>query len=437
MRQSYSRREALRIGLGSLAGLSMFELNACDGATPGASGVGSHIGMHLLFWGTATRNTLTGKAINAFVQHYPNVSISSQYMVFNDYWPKMDKLIASGATPDVFQMDMRYVAKYARQNLMLDLTQLIYQQTIVLSDFDPLMLDGSKANNAIYGIPLGGNYQCLLYDSVLVENSGVGPLPTNLNWDEFAQYATALAGVLGKTIYGVGDSSGDLSVYEIWIRQRGKELYTVGGGLAFTMQDVADWFDYWNRLRISGGCVPADITALYTGGGAANSTLVHGKSVFVMPHTNEFESYQAALKHTLNLALLPSGDQPGLYYKPSMLMSVAANTPYRDAAVRFVDFLINDPQGIKAIGMERGIPGSLKAQALLTPNFTPTQQKELDFSNFVAKSGRVRLKEVLDPPAASQVATLFTKASTDVSSKKSTVVEGAQAFYAAAQKVLK
>jgi multiple sugar transport system substrate-binding protein len=138
----------------------------------------------------------------------------------------------------------------------------------------------------------------------------------------------------------------------------------------------------------------------------------------------------------LNLSPIPIGDQPGLYYKPSLLLSVSATTPNRDQAVRFVDFLINDPDGIKAIGLERGIPGSRKAQALLAPGFTPAQQKVIDFSNIVSKSGSVRLKEVLDPPSASQVATIFSTVATDVGTKKTTVVDGAKSFYDAAQKAL-
>jgi multiple sugar transport system substrate-binding protein len=334
-------------------------------------------------------------------------------------------------------MDMRYLAKYVRSGLMLDLTQLIYNQTIDLSDFDPLMLDGSKANNSLYGIPLGGNYQCLLYDTVLLAGAGVGAVPAGMSWQVFGEYVTSIADAYGKRVYGTSDSSGDLSVYEIWVRQRGKELYTVDGRLAFDEQDVGEWFNYWVQLRTSGGCVPAQLQADASGAsGPANAPLVHGKAVFAIPHSNELEAYQALTKHKINFAPIPLGPGAGLYFKPSQLIAISAQTPYFMEAAQFIDFIINDPDGIKALGIERGIPGAVKAQALLSPSFTPAQQEEVAFTNAISNSTLVRVKEVLDPPAASQVATIFANVGGDVSFKRTTVSNGAKAFFTAAQKVL-
>jgi multiple sugar transport system substrate-binding protein len=320
---------------------------------------------------------------------------------------------------------------------MYDLTQLIYNQSIDLSDFDPLMLAGSKANNALYGIPLGGNYQCLLYDSVLVEQSGVGDLPADMTWDTFADYTHALSQALGPDIYGTVDSSGDISTFEIWVRQRGKELYNTDGSLAFDAQDVGDWFSYWSKLRSSGACVTPAIQGTFTTtGGAANSPVTHKKAVIGIPHSNELESYQALMPHPVFLHIIPNGPGPGLYFKPSMLISIAANTPYVQEAAAFINFIINNPGGITAIGIERGVPGALKAQALLAPTLTAVQQRELAFTNETSQSGSIRIKEVLAPPKASLVTTLFVTASTDVSIKHISIADSAKTFIAAAQKVL-
>lgn len=437
MRPIYSRRKAIELGLGSLVGMASLGMVSCESSPPVAT-QNSSVAMQLLFWGTTTRDTLTKKAIGLFHQRYKDISITSQYSSFTDYWPMLDKMVAANSTPALFQMDMRYIAKYARSGLMLDLTQLIYEQTIVLSDFDPLILAGSKANNAIYGIPLGGNYQCLIYDTTLFKQSGVGALPAKMDWETYAKYMVNVTQGLPKDVYGSADSSGDMSVYEIWIRQRGKELYTVDGELGYTTEDITDWFNYWSRMRESHGCLPADVQAAFTNvTGVANSPLAKGKCVFVIPHTNEFESYQAAIKQPIDLALIPHGSQPGLYYKPSLLLSISATTPHVNEAARFIDFLINDANGINAIGTDRGIPGSRKAQALLAPSFTPTQQREIVFTNGISQSGNIRLKEVLDPPAASQVARLFSQAAVDIGQKHTSITAGSQTFYNAALKALK
>lgn len=436
----YSRRNAVKMGLSGLAGLSAFGLASCSDTsttTTAATNVtNSPANMQLLFWGSATRDKLTKKAIGLFEQQHAHVTISSSITAaFNDYWTKLDGLIASKHVPSLIQMDMQYVSKYARSQLMYDLTQLIYNQTIDLSDFDPLMLDGSKANNTLYGIPLGGNYECLLYDSALVGQSGVGDPPANMTWDMFANYTHALSQALGPDVYGTADSSGDISVYEIWVRQRGKELYNTDGTLAFEVQDVEDWFNYWSQLRSSGACVTPAIQATFVGG-PSTSTLVHGKSVFVITHSNELEAYQALTPHTIQPLLIPNGPGPGLYFKPSQLMSIAAKTPYVKEAAAFINFIINDPNGITSIGIERGIPGAAKAQALLKPTLTAVQQRELAFTNATSQSGSIRVKEVLAPPKANQVTTLFLQAATNVSLKNIPIADSAQAFIKAAQKAL-
>lgn len=436
MRDLYSRRNAIKLGLGGLASASMLGLAACDSTVPPVAQSAS-ANMHMLFWGTATRDKLTQKAIKSFHAQHPTITITTHYTAFNKMWSELDADIVAKNIPELIQMDMRYLSKYVRAGLLLDMTQLIYDQTIDLSDFDPIMLDGSKANNSIYGIPLGGNYQCLIYDTVLLDKAGVGALPATLSWETYAQYMTEIANAFGKKVYGCADPSGDISVFEIWVRQRGKELYTVDGRLAFDVQDVEDWFNYWGQLRASGACVPASIQAAASGAsGPPNSSLVHGLSVFALPHSNEFEAYQALTKHKLDFLPIPTGAGAGLYFKPSQLLSISAQTPFVTQAANFIDFIINDPNGIKSFGIERGIPGAQKAQILLAPGLTDAQKQEVAFTNAISAGNMVRVKEVLDPPNASQVATIFGNDAGHVSFKQSTVTAGAQAFYTAAQKVL-
>ena len=436
MRDLYSRRNALKLGLGGLASASLLGLAACDSATP-SSAQSSSANMHMLFWGTATRDKLTQKAIKFFHDQHPTVTITTHYTTFNGTWPQLDADVAAKKTPDLIQMDMRYLSQYVRDGLLLDMTQLIYDQTIDLSDFDPLMLDGSKANNSIYGIPLGGNYQCLIYDTVLLDRAGVGALPDTFTWESFAQYTASIANAFGKKVYGSSDASGDISVFEIWVRQRGKELYTVDGRLAFEVQDVEDWFNYWSQLRASGGCVPANIqAAASTASGPPNSPLAHGLAIFALPHSNEFEAYQASAKHKLDFFPIPTGPQAGLYFKPSQLLCIAATTPFVTQAANFIDFIINDPNGIKSFGIERGIPGTQKSQILLAPGLTVAQKQEVAFTNAISAGNTIRVKEVLDPPHASKVATIFGDNAGHVSFKKSSITAGAQAFYVAAQKAL-
>jgi multiple sugar transport system substrate-binding protein len=453
MSNRYSRRAALKMGLGSLAGLSGLSLAACSTTT--TTGTSSSptgpVKLNMVFWGSDNRNTLTQNAIKAFHSSNDTITITSQYAAFNDYWSKvLDKAVAAGNTPDLIQMDMRYLSRYARQGLMKDLSQYIYDQTINLSDFDPLLVAGSKANNTLYGISMGGNYHCLLYDQGLLEQAGFPQVPERQTWQEFRDFTVAIGTALqgqGQKIFGTADASCEFATFENWYRQRadGKEVFTVDGALATKADEVAEWFDYWTDLRNNKGCVSAEIQKEYVAKSSAPaaSPLALKQSVFEMAHTNEFQTFQKAALTTgadrvVNLAILPTGPKPGLFFKSSMLLSISNKSQYPKEAAQFINFLINDPAGIKAIGNDRGIPGARHALGIIRPTLKASQLKDSDFTDMMAKTGTdlVRIKLVLDPPSADKVVDLFRQIGLTVVLQQASSSDAAKEFIKQAKVIL-
>src|SRR5947209_5622564 len=129
MSKFYCRRNVIKMGLGSLVGLSLPGLSGCDAPAQSISGQGSS-SLRMFFWGSATRDKLTRQAIALFHQTHPDVTISSQYSSNDVYYIKLNSQIAAGHAPDLIQMDMRNIAQYVRQGTLLDLNQYIYNQTI-------------------------------------------------------------------------------------------------------------------------------------------------------------------------------------------------------------------------------------------------------------------------------------------------------------------
>lgn len=55
----------------------------------------------------------------------------------------------------------------------------------------------------------------------------------------------------------------------------------------------------------------------------------------------------------------------GVYRKPSMVFSISANSDKQQAAAQVLNCLLNEPEGIAAMGSERGVPSSDVAAAQL------------------------------------------------------------------------
>jgi multiple sugar transport system substrate-binding protein len=434
MHTKYSRRRALGLGLSSLGSLALLGLAGCEAPAQSTASAGN-ASLRMFFWGSATRNQLTTRAIDLFHQSYPSVTVTSQYSGNDTYYTKLDAQIAHNMTPDLIQMDMRYISGYVRRGILLELSELIYDQTINLTDFDANQVLSSKVNNGIYGVSLGSNYQCMFYDKERLTRAGFEPPPADTTWDTFSHYLIELSGALGNGSYGSSDSSGNYDNFEIWIRQRGKELYTVEGLLGFEQTDVEDWFSYWDVLRKAGGCPPGHVQAsLDLTGTPVDSSVIKGVAVFSHIFSNQYVAFQAATPHQLVLSTYPAGTTPGMYIKASQLLSIAADTKYQADAAAFVSFLVTNPGAVKALGFERGVPASSAALAYLKPDFTPAQQTIVNFMNFVATSGVAREKVVLEPPGAAHVATALLQVAQQIGAGTLSVSAGAQAFYTQAQK---
>lgn len=429
-RTYYTRRQVCQLGVSSLA---MLGLASC-GST---STTPSNETLQLSFWGDASRNKLTKNAINAYHTNHTNVTIHSWFADFSSYFNKLNTQIAGGTTPDLIQMDMSYVQQYVNEKILLDLSPFIADKTIDLSDFDQGMLKNSEDKNIVYGIPMGGNYECMVYDKNLVQEAGVSDPPATWTWDDFATYTTQISKALAsKPVYGTQDMSGAIDVFEIWVRQHGTELYTPDGKIAFNVDVISSWFDYWSKLRTSGGCAPAQLQATVTGSGPSTTLLAQGKAAFTTGHSNQFSSYQVLTKHTLALQQLPTGPGPGLYLKPSMLMSIAAKSKFAKDSADFINFLITNPNGAKAIGLDRGVPGSARARAALNPTLKPVDQAVLTYTAAVTSSGQSTPRTVLDPAGAGKIQTALTKVAQAVSFGQQSISDAANSFYQQSQKAV-
>jgi multiple sugar transport system substrate-binding protein len=146
--------------------------------------------------------------------------------------------------------------------------------------------------------------------------------------------------------------------------------------------------------------------------------------------------FQLLSKHTLAFQQIPTGPGPGIYLKPSMLLSIAASSKYVKDSATFINFLINDPAGIRAIALDRGVPGKLSSQTVLQPVLATSDKNVLTYYNMVTSSGISTPKTVLDPPGVSKIITILGTVAQQVGFGKLSVTAGAQSFVQQAQQAL-
>ena len=124
----------------------------------------------------------------------------------------------------------------------------------------------------------------------------------------------------------------------------------------------------------------------------------------------------------------------GHYIKPSMLMSVSAKSKAPAEAAKVIQFLINEAEGVKALGIERGVPPSSIAQGLVAPDLDELGKMQVDY---VAAVSKVAVALPPPPPkGAGEIEKLLLRVADSVAFGRASVKDGAQQFFTEAESIL-
>ena len=388
--------------------------------------------LRLYWWGNPERDKRTKAAVDAYLKRDANLQIASESLPWGEYWTKLGTQTAGGNAPDLIQMDYRYIAEYARREAILPLDGL---KSLDLSGFAKSSVDGGKVDGKLYGVDLGGNSKAMIYDTAAFEKVGVKSVEGQLSWDEFTRIGAEISKVNPGKFWGTGDNSRWEQGYEQWLNMRGKLLYTPDGKLAFTADDAGEWYSAWDKLRKAGICCPAEIAA---GNNAAVDQYEVSKGLAAMSYlnSNQLVAMQSLNKNKLSMTMFPKvkDGSSGHYIKPSQLMSISAKTKYPEEAAKFISYLVNDPEGVKLLGLERGIPESSKSKAILLPDLDDLGKLSVAYVDEVTK-----VAVALPPPApkgAGEIDQLMRKMGDAVAFGKLSVSEGAKQLVSEANDIL-
>ncbi|MRT44998.1 carbohydrate ABC transporter substrate-binding protein, partial [Xylella fastidiosa subsp. multiplex] len=105
---------------------------------------------------------------------------------------------------------------------------------------------------------------------------------------------------------GATDPGQSEDAFEVWLRGRGKSLYTKSGSLGFTASDLTRWWAFADRLRREGTVSKAEQTTQLDGT-VENTPLGRGTASSDFNWDAPASGYLAIVKGGVALAPMPSG----------------------------------------------------------------------------------------------------------------------------------
>lgn len=170
----HKRWRTITVGVGAVALAA--GAAACSSSSGSSSSVAASAPQTIVFAesGLGTEGQQTQVAINAFEKANPNIKVTIQVLSSDSttYLSQLEHDFISGSsTPDVFESDVTYPAKFAQAGWILPLTQF----NVNTSQFFSTEVAAGTYNGTLYAVPWFDNPEGLFYRTDLIKTPPTSP----------------------------------------------------------------------------------------------------------------------------------------------------------------------------------------------------------------------------------------------------------------------
>ncbi|MCL2895807.1 ABC transporter substrate-binding protein [Brenneria tiliae] len=331
--------------------------------------------IRLSWWGGNQRHEATLAAINAFQRANPSITVKAEYAGWDGYLSRLSTQMAGGQEPDVMRIDWNWLPQFSRNGEgFYDLNR--QQGALTLQNFPPQYLKMGDVKGKLQGVPISMTSRTLIYNRGTWQKAGVAYPKT---WDELFAAGLAFKQKLGNNYYplgvaqGAGDSLDILALARSYMAQKyGIDLIDEQKrGLAYSREQVYELFRFYQKL-VDSHVIPDQ--RYFSSFGRTNvyeiRPWINGELAGMYLWDSSIYTYssnmpQEAVLEPGPFITLPAAKDSGMTTKPSSLFAVSKHTRHPREAAQLINFLLNDAQGIKALGLQNGMPITLQAQKLL------------------------------------------------------------------------
>ena len=305
----------------------------------GSSNKGSKDKLVMAIW---DKNQLDGlEQITDDFTKETGINVEIQVTPWDQYWTMLEAGASGGELPDVFWMHSNEFTKYAKYDILLDLTDKIKDsQKVDLTKYPKDIVDLYNYDSKQFAVPKDIDTIGLWYNKKMFDEAGIAYPDATWTWDTFREAAKKLTKADGSQY---GYSLNPTSTQDGWYNM----VYSMGGSILSedskqsTMNDknTIKALNFVTDMIKDGSMPPYEVIsengadALFTSGKVA--MVFQGSWMVNYLTTNEYVAANG------DVAVLPKDAQTGnrvsLYN--GLGWAAAANTSNPDAAWQLIEYL--------------------------------------------------------------------------------------------------
>ncbi len=324
--------------------------------------------LRMAWWGGESRHVATQKAIAACGEKYGH-TVKGEFTGFDGYLEKLTTQMAGKTDADIIQVNWPWLPLFSKNgDGFANLRKL---KAIDLSNWSEADLSAGSMNGVLQGLSVSTTGRVFFFNATTFEKAGVA-IPKS--WDEFFAATATIKEKLGKDYYtfnAVKETAQLLTTLAV-VQKTGKDLVDPATNrVAWTPEELTEGISFLGKL-VETGAIRSQKEEAADG----NVNLFEkpawadGKIAGSYEWDSTYSKYSDPLKDgqvlkPVAMLKLPNAVTEGVYRKPSMVFSISKNSKAPDAAAQIVNCLLNEPEGIDALGTSRGLPASKAAAARL------------------------------------------------------------------------
>jgi multiple sugar transport system substrate-binding protein len=160
----------------------------------------------------------------------PGIKVKAE-PISGNYYTKLQTMMAGGVPPDVIYMQNKSLADYRDRGVLLNLSPYIEKDKYDLEDICKLGFEeGGIKEGAVYGIPVTGTAEVLIYNKDLFDKAGLKYPDQRWTWNDMLEAARKLTldtngdGRIDQ--YGVSITPGWWAADIAWIWANGGQVFS-------------------------------------------------------------------------------------------------------------------------------------------------------------------------------------------------------------------
>ena len=319
------------------------------------------------WWGGDSRHEATLEALELFEKKYPNIKVEPQYGAWGGWLEQLSVQMAGDTEPDIMQINWNWIYEFSADgNGFADLNQ--YNDIIDLSQYPENLLEEMSIDGKLQGVPISTTGKVFYWNKTTFDKAGL-EVP-----DSFADMIEAgkvFKEKLGEDYYPMA-----LTPYEqmlimvYYLQQKYEKPWIVDHQVNFTQEEVADGISFIRMLE-ENHVFPSQQKLNSDGADTMDKNVnwMNGKYAGFYEWDSSQAKFANALEEGQEMVMggypYDYGDTKVGTAKISMAYAMSDTCEHPEEAALLIQFLLQDPEAVKAQGTERGIVSNETAKKLL------------------------------------------------------------------------